>query len=56
MFEPLKSLYIIGFSSPWRKARPFAAPVAIFSLVNHGKLAEYLLNNCFSKLPRSKYS
>ncbi|KAK2990148.1 hypothetical protein RJ640_008412 [Escallonia rubra] len=37
MLEALKSLYITGFSSPWRKARPFAAPTAIFILVNHGK-------------------
>lgn len=40
-FEALKSLYITGFSSPWRKARPLAAPAAIFSLVNQGKAAEY---------------
>lgn len=40
-FEALRSLYMTGFSSPWRKAMPFAAPAAIFSLVNQGKAAEY---------------
>ena len=40
-FEALKSRYMTGFSSSWRKARPFAVPTAIFSLVNHGKAAEY---------------
>jgi len=40
MFEALKSLYMTGFSSSWRKARPFAAPIAIFILVNQGKVAQ----------------
>jgi hypothetical protein len=40
-FEALKSRYMTGFSSSWRKASPFAAPTAIFSLVNQGKAAEY---------------
>ena len=39
MFEDLKSLYMTGFSCSWRKARPFAAPIAIFILVNQGKVA-----------------
>lgn len=41
MLEALKSLYITGFSSPWRKARPSAAPWAILILVNHGSEIEY---------------
>ena len=40
IFEALKSRYMTGFSSSWRKVRPFAAPIAIFILVNHGKVAE----------------
>lgn len=36
MLEDLKSLYMTGFSSPWRKARPLAASTAILILVNHG--------------------
>lgn len=41
MFEALKSLYITGFSASWRKATPFAAPTAIFILVDHGSDTEY---------------
>lgn len=41
MFEALKSRNITGFSSSWRKARPFAASRAILTLVVHGKEAEY---------------
>ena len=41
MFEDLKSRYITGLSASCRKARPFAAPNAIFILVDHGKVAEY---------------
>lgn len=44
MLEALKSLYITGFSDSWRKARPFAAPRAIFILVDHGSDAEYPKN------------
>lgn len=44
MFEALKSLYMTGFSASWRKARPFAAPTAIFILVDHGNDTEYPLN------------
>lgn len=41
MFEALKSLYITGFCDSWRKARPLAAPRAIFILVDQGSDAEY---------------
>lgn len=41
MFEALKSLYMTGFSASWRKARPLAAPIAIFILVDHGRETEY---------------
>lgn len=41
MFEALKSLYMTGFSASWRKASPFAAPMAIFILVDHGREIEY---------------
>lgn len=41
MLEALKSLYMTGFSAPWRKARPLAAPTAIFILDDHGSDAEY---------------
>lgn len=41
MFEALKSLYITGFSASWRKAKPLAAPSAIFILVDHGRETEY---------------
>ena len=41
MFEALKSRYITGFSASWRKPRPFAAPRAIFILVDHGSDTEY---------------
>ena len=41
MFEVLKSRYITGFSSSWRKARPFAVPTAIFSLVSQGNGGPY---------------
>ena len=41
MLEALKSRYITGFSASWRKARPFAAPSAIFILVDHGSDTEY---------------
>ena len=41
MFEALKSLYITGFSASCRKARPFAAPRAIFILVDQGNETEY---------------
>jgi hypothetical protein len=38
MLEVLKSRYITGLSaSSWRKARPFAAPSAIFILMDHGR-------------------
>jgi len=40
MFEALKSLKITGCSASWRKAKPFAAPTAIFILVDHGSDAE----------------
>lgn len=40
MFEALKSRYMTGFSSPWRKARHRAAPIAIFILVNQGNVEE----------------
>lgn len=36
MFEVLKSRYITGCSAPCKKARPLAAPIAIFTLVPHG--------------------
>lgn len=35
MLEVLKSRYITGFSAPCKKAKPFAAPIAIFNLVAH---------------------
>lgn len=41
MFEALKSRYITGFSMSWRKAKPFAASIAICSLVDQGKVAKY---------------
>jgi hypothetical protein len=41
MFEALKSRYMTGFSASCRKARPFAAPRAIFILVDHGSDTEY---------------
>jgi len=41
IFEDLKSRYITGLSDSWRKARPLAAPRAIFILVDHGNAAEY---------------
>lgn len=41
MFEALKSLYITGFAASWRKARPLAAPRAIFIRVDHGSDTEY---------------
>lgn len=38
MLEVLKSRYITGLSaSSWRKARPLAAPNAIFILIDHGR-------------------
>ena len=40
-FEVLKSLNMTGLWSSWRKARPLAAPTAIFILVDHGRAAEY---------------
>lgn len=40
MFEALKSRNMIGFSAPCRKARPLAAPIAIFIRVAHGSEAE----------------
>jgi len=56
MLEALKSLYMTGFSDSWRKARPFAAPTAIFVLADHGNDTEYpknskntcQLSGCFS--------
>lgn len=44
MFDDLKSLYITGLSASCRKANPFAAPKAIFILVDHGKVVEYPAN------------
>lgn len=41
IFEALKSRYMTGFSASWRKARPFAAPSAIFIRVDHGSDTEY---------------
>lgn len=35
MFEDLKSLYMTVFSDVCKKARPLAAPMAIFSLISH---------------------
>lgn len=38
ILDVLKSRYITGLSaSSWRKARPFAAPSAIFILMDHGR-------------------
>jgi len=45
MLEALKSLYMTGFSDSWRKARPFAAPTAIFVLADHGNDTEYPKNS-----------
>uniref|UniRef100_A0A2P2J0F3 Uncharacterized protein MANES_15G110500 n=1 Tax=Rhizophora mucronata TaxID=61149 RepID=A0A2P2J0F3_RHIMU len=45
-----------GFSASWRKASPFAAPNAIFILVDHGRGSNTLENRLFSTLPRAMYS
>lgn len=38
MLEVLKSRYMIGlWASSWRKVRPFAAPSAIFILIDQGR-------------------
>ncbi|GER54741.1 pyridoxal-dependent decarboxylase [Striga asiatica] len=36
-FEVLKSRYMTGLSAPCKNAKPFAAPIAIFSLVAHAR-------------------
>lgn len=38
--DVLKSRYMTGVSAPCKKARPLAAPIAIFNLVPHAKDSE----------------
>lgn len=48
MLEVLKSRYITGLSAPCKKARPFAAPMAIFNLVPHGNETDNPINQEFN--------